>query len=197
MSLRLLACSGATSIALVCALGGCGGSGMGTTSVHRAAPHHPSAESSSIGGPPPGRPVRGFCGRATVSAGKDPRVLKVTAWCVPTERRPGVGFALTRYAPGSPGRPVPELGHVERVVAVRPKANALRPHCLPVHNGVFCGVDAHRPIQLQTILEVQPETRCRFTVSVLTEFANTCRPKNCIEGNLTVYSLFSGLPKGC
>jgi hypothetical protein len=192
--LRWVAVAG---IALIFTLAGCGKSGAGGTSRTQGmvSAERPE-EFISGGGPPKGRPVRGFCGHANVAVGSGSHLLKVTAWCAGTKVRPRVNFTLSRHVPGHPARTLARPGQVKSISGTGSRARSSGARCLPVQQGVICSAAAHGPLQLHMTLSVPPKTRCRLEVLVITSFDGTCPNRPC-AGALTTYSLFSGRPKGC
>jgi hypothetical protein len=186
------------AMALVFVLGGCGNSNSARTSESQAtAQNQGSDQNLSAGPPPPGRPVRGFCGHATVVLGNNPRLLRVTASCRGTKVHSRVAFILARYPLMDPtGQPVHQPVHVRRITATGPGVGASRAQCRPYREGLACGASTHGAVRLHAVLSVPEKSGCRMSVSVITQFDDTCQHQAC-AGALTAYSLFSARPRGC
>jgi hypothetical protein len=184
-------------IALVFFLKGCGNSNSAKTSESQATGQNQGpAKVLSVGPPPPGRPVRGFSGRATVVLDKDAGVMKVAAWCRGTKGHSRVDFILTRYPLTDPTRrPIQNPGHVTRI-ATGPGVGPSPARCRPYHKGLACGGSAHGAARLDAVVSVPASTSCSRGVSVVTQFDDTCGNEAC-AGALTTYRLFAGRPRGC
>ncbi len=189
----------AVTAALALASGGAacdGASHRAATGTQGSGSTDEPVEYLSVGPPPKGKPVRGFCGRAVAKVGRDPSTIDVTAWCAPSDIEPYVRIWLGRYRLHDPAAP-PLLrpGRIQRVFAEGPGKTSLA-KCKSFYRAIMCGAKARGPIRLRAVLAVPPRSRCHLEVSVTTEFEDTCPHNSCI-GTMTTYALYSGRPKGC
>ncbi len=177
-------------------LAACGGTGEPTNLQASQTTDEPE-KVLSVGGPPKGKPIRGFCGRATVKAGSKSDLLEVVAVCAPTHERHIVSFAFSRY-PSSRATAPPSLpGKIEGVYVEGPGEPTFK-RCKAVHpgRGIYCGARARGPIRLRAVDVVPAGTRCQFRVDVITSFETGCPDNSCV-GSMLRYGLYSGRPKGC
>ena len=187
---------GAAALLVVAAwaLAACGGGGTSTSSQVGQTAEAPG-RIMTIGGPPKGKPIRGFCGRATVRPGTSPGSLEVSAKCVPARENPYVNLAFLRYPSDRLTDPPASPGQIRRVYVEGPGEPVFE-RCKRRGKGFLCGARARGPIRLHVVDVVPARTRCRFRVDVSTSVETGCPHDRCI-GVMSRYALYSGRPKGC
>lgn len=196
----IIARRGAAAAAVLCAfgvLGGCGkaaSSGSGESARGGAQTQHPQTEVVPF--PRPGKRAigEGRCDRAVVRAGDRPGSLDVKSRCF-SPRVDGRGeIVISQFVANGGVTPIvdysrkPEVSGRQRHLGVG--------HCGRLYMGVRCEAPIHDRAIMHARIWVDPGTRCKRRILVISTAEPSCRSARCSH-QVTSHQLFRGRPQGC
>jgi hypothetical protein len=150
----------------------------------------------------PGRPAKvepgeSLCRSARAIAGSSDNVITISAQCTGAKAGGNVHFVVERFNMTHPNRRN-GLGEYRQVPKVFASNSVVRTgHCTKLRGKTLvCYAQISGSAQIETRLWTSSKSRCADGVSVSETVPEPCTQETCF-GNITLYQLFRGRPKGC